>query len=334
MTTGDQTDELHDRFETFMAEFGLQGQGACIVGVSGGPDSMALTGLLSRFMNKAAGAVHAITIDHGLRSGSADEAAVVSRWLAGWPCVSHETVRWVGEKPSARIMEQARLARLGLLREKAMEKGLSHVFLAHHRGDQAETLLARLAKGSGLDGLCGMRAIQDWNGVSLVRPLLGEDKNALLSFCKKYNIPFVLDPSNENAAYLRPRLRNIRQLLDMEGLTDARLAVTARRLGMAREALDYYAERAFRDALAEQGDESCTLRLAVLASHPAETRLRVVRMVVDALRPGKDYPPRLERLEPLVAQAFSGAPFRRRTLGGLVFSVSSRKDELRVEKES
>ena len=125
---------------------------ALILAISGGPDSALLVW-------RRAGAprlkqVEAIGghVDHGLRAESAREANDVKR-LARKLNVAHCTLRWTGRKPSSGLQAAARQARYRLLAQAAREEGAQHVLTAHTRDDQAETMLMRLARGSGLAGL-------------------------------------------------------------------------------------------------------------------------------------------------------------------------------------
>ena len=168
------------------------------VGVSGGPDSMALAWLLSQISKTNPGSppIHALTVDHGLRTESAAEAAQVGVWVSGWPGLTHHVLRWE-QGADTRIQEEARRARYDLMAEYCRARDIRHLFLAHHMDDQAETVLFRLAKGSGLDGLAGMKPWQERGDIVLLRPLLEIPKERLLETCASESIPFVKDPSNE-----------------------------------------------------------------------------------------------------------------------------------------
>ena len=128
-----------------------------MLAVSGGPDSTALLVLAARWANqlKRAPKLLAVTIDHGLRPEAAREAAAVKR-LAQSLKVSHRTLRWRGRKPRTGLQEAARQARYELLAQAATRAGFAHILTAHTLDDQAETVLFRLARGSGLFGLTGM----------------------------------------------------------------------------------------------------------------------------------------------------------------------------------
>lgn len=303
--------------------------------VSGGPDSMALAALVSGWVLEAGRVpAHVLIVDHGLRSESADEARRVKGWLEALPGLSVQILRWTGDKPSAAIMEKARAARYRLLDEYCEEKGISTLFLAHHRDDQAETFLIRLAKGSGLDGLSGMTAARGGGAVMLLRPFLGVPKARLVATCRARGVPFVEDPSNANPVWLRPRLRASREILEREGLDSKRLAQTAARLARAREALDFYARQAHDAALRSREAGSARLDYATLLACPEEARLRVLLMALSDLSPGfSSVSIRMERFEALVHDLFASGAFRRRTLGGFVFSHRARAGEILIECE-
>ncbi len=130
---------------------------AIVLAVSGGPDSTALLLLAARWRKarRRGPKLLAVTVDHGLRAGSAAEAKQVAR-LARSLGVPHRILRWTGAKPTSGLQEKARLARYRLLSEAAAKIGASHILTAHTLDDQAETVLMRLLRGSGPTGLSGM----------------------------------------------------------------------------------------------------------------------------------------------------------------------------------
>lgn len=328
-------------FEDFnhrMLALGVGGTGPIAVAVSGGPDSMALCWLLSRWADGRGVYVHALTVDHGLRPEAADEAVQVGAWLDGWSQqVGHHILRWETPADTA-IQEEARRARYGLMAEYCECHDIEYLFLAHHRDDQAETVLFRLAKGSGLDGLSGMQECQAYDErLTLVRPLLDCGKAELLKLCGAEDISYFEDPSNANSDFARVRLRKARCVLEEEGLTSKRLAVTAQRLGRARRALEVISAQAYQNAAIESNTKHIVFKINILFMQPEEVILRCLLKALSVLRPLSDYAPRMERVEvilyDLMAVKNKGTPFRKRTLGGVMFAMDENLGILRLTRE-
>ncbi|QFU18016.1 tRNA lysidine(34) synthetase TilS [Microvirga thermotolerans] len=247
---------------------------AVLAAVSGGPDSTALMHLLALW--REAGnrpPVLVATVDHGLRPEAAREAAFVAEGAArlGLP---HRTLRWTGPKPGTGLQEAARDARYGLLARLAREEGATHLVTAHTLDDQAETVLMRLARGSGLTGLGGMRPERDRDGLRHVRPLLDWPKRALLDLCRREGWPYVEDPSNADERFARVRWRRLMPSLAAEGMTAERLALLARRARRAEEALEAKAAEALARARPESGEGGLELDATPLAEEPFEIALR------------------------------------------------------------
>ena len=172
-----------------------------LLAVSGGPDSLALMRLAARWLveGQAAGAsLYVATVDHGLRPGSREEAEAVAGWAeaVGLP---HSILTWQGAKPRSRIQERARTVRYALLGAHARELGADYLLTAHHADDQAETILFRLLRGSGLAGLAGMSSEIMLGNIRLYRPLLTYSKKMLINYCEAFDQPYFRDPSNENS---------------------------------------------------------------------------------------------------------------------------------------
>lgn len=323
-------------FEKTMERIALPEGGVLAVAVSGGPDSMALLHLVSGYAKARGFGVAAFTVDHGLRAESADEAQMVGEHVRiSYPHVTHQTLFWEGEKPDSRVLEEARAARYALL-SAAMERvGAAHLCVAHHRDDQAETFLIRLAKGSGLDGLSGMRDLQAFGtGQWIVRPLLEATKADLVAICDEQSIPYVNDPTNGNKDYLRPRLRAAQAILEEEGLSAKRLSVTARRMLRAREALESLAADLERRAAREGKDGGVTFDSAVLKQAPEELVLRVFLRAMEGLRPDAAYAPRMEKAEHLLDRFLHDENFNGATLGGCVFAIDRKNGTVWIGKEA
>lgn len=312
---------------------------ALAVALSGGPDSMALVHLLSQWLADHNGpALHAITVDHALRPESAAEARQVGEWLQGWPHVSHSVLTWEGQKPATRIQEEARAARYDLMDAYCRKAKIRFLFLAHHQDDQAETFLLRLAAGSGLDGLAGMKSLQPQGSLSLVRPFLDSPKSDLVAYCTNQGIPFVQDPSNHAERFARVRLRGSMDALEREGLSSKRIALTAKRMARARVALEEIADTSFANCTKIKNTDRIVLNKESFLSHYEEIIFRILKAIFSELSAEDEksslYGPRTERVEDLMKSLLQSASFRKRTLGGVMIWVDDKNDEVIFQKES
>lgn len=267
-----------------------------LAAVSGGPDSMALMHGLARWASIGQRpTISVATVDHGLRPEAADEAAFVAREAAVLS-LPHRTLVWTGQKPSTGIQETARKARYQLVVEHAREMAASHLVTAHTLDDQAETVMMRLSRGSGLQGLAGMRRETDRQGIRHVRPLLGIPKSHLLDHCRQQGWRFVTDPSNADERYARVRWRKLMPLLAAEGLTAERLARLAERAAQADEALDLKAREAFDRGEPRLDAGTLSFQAHILTDEPFDIALRVLELAL--MQAGLDLDnSRLHRLE-------------------------------------
>ena len=226
--------------------------GRFALAVSGGSDSTALMVLMAEWISqkidqagRSLDACTVLTVDHRLRPESAAEAEAVARQAAALG-FRHATLVWDGDKPRTSLQAAARAARYRLMAAYARAHDIGTILTAHTQDDQAETLLMRLARGSGLDGLSAMAPIGplpnsvsiDGDRLFIARPLLEVSKARLQAILRRRGIGWIEDPSNASPAFERVRLRAARAALDSLGLTPAMLALSARRLQRARIALD------------------------------------------------------------------------------------------------
>ncbi|MDR3516261.1 MAG: tRNA lysidine(34) synthetase TilS [Azospirillaceae bacterium] len=207
------------------------------VAVSGGADSLALTLLLAGWTAARQGSLLALTVDHQLRPESGQECRQLGVWLAARG-IAHRVLTWGGPKPETRIEARAREARHRLLADACRVQGIFHLVFAHHRDDQAETLLMRLARGSGPDGLAAMPAMRELSWGRLLRPLLAVPHQRLVATCRSQGQDWIEDPSNPSSCHARGRLRAVSAALSREGLDADSLVLAARRAGRVRAVLD------------------------------------------------------------------------------------------------
>jgi tRNA(Ile)-lysidine synthase len=290
------------------------------VGVSGGPDSLALAILADRWARRHGGEAWAVIVDHGLRPESAAEAEAVGRWLAARG-ISHAVLAWRDAKPATGIQEAARAARYRLLAEWCAARGCLHLLTAHHREDQAETYLIRRRAGSGPDGLAGMAAVRELPQLRLVRPLLGVAKASLRALLDAEGQEYLRDPSNRNPAFERSRLRMALEPNSDEDacssspvLTDVFAELRANGLRRIERERDLSALLARSVALHPAGFALIDSRPIAASGELGERALGRIAAVLGGAR----YPTRRERLARL-REALSEAPIRARTLGGCRF---------------
>jgi tRNA(Ile)-lysidine synthase len=220
---------------------------AIVLAVSGGPDSIALMWLAARWRRALARGPRliAVTVDHGLRPEAAAEAREVKR-LARSLDLPHRTLRWTGAKPKTGLPAAARAARYRLLAQAARASGATHVLTAHTRDDQAETLLMRMFRGSGIAGLAAMARESERDGLLLARPFLNVSKSQLIATLRKAKIDFADDPTNRDTSFTRPRLRTLMPVLATEGGDTRNLARLASRLARANAAVEVLVDGAER----------------------------------------------------------------------------------------
>jgi tRNA(Ile)-lysidine synthase len=320
---------------------------AIVLAVSGGPDSIALMWLAARWRSTLARGPRliAVTVDHGLRAEAAAEARDVKR-LARTLDLTHRTMRWTGEKPKTGLPAAARTARYRLLAQAARASGATHVLTAHTRDDQAETVLMRLLRGSGIGGLAAMARESERDGVLLARPFLHVSKSQLVATLKKAKIGFADDPTNRDTNFTRPRLREIMPVLAAEGGDARNLARLASRLARANQAVEILvdgAERylALRDREAPRAGldasafDASSFDAKAFAALPEEIRLRLLKRAID--RFGREGPAELGKVEALLAALDQAGekkgkvprPRLKQTLAGALVSLTDGR--IRVE---
>jgi tRNA(Ile)-lysidine synthase len=307
---------------------------AIVLAVSGGPDSVALMWLAARWRRGLSRGPRlvAVTVDHGLRKEAAREARDVKR-LARALGVEHRTMRWRGTKPKTGLPAAARIARYELLARAARACRATHVLTAHTRDDQAETLLMRLLRGSGIAGLSAMARQSERDGFLLARPLLHLPKARLIATLSRAKIDFADDPTNRDTNFTRARLRALLPVLAAEGGDVRALARLASRLARVNAAVEILADGAER-YLALKGShvglpgfdaktfdakafDAKTFDATAFAALPEEIRLRLLKRAID--RYGHEGPAELGKVEALLAsldQAVAESTTGRRQRGG------------------
>lgn len=257
-----------------------------------------------------------MTVDHGLRAESAAEAAAVAR-LCAERDISHTVLRWAGRTQRGNLQNEARNARRALIAVWAHEHGIKAVALGHTLDDQAETVLMRLGRGSGVDGLAAMSAFSEAGGLTWLRPMLALRRADLRTWLAEAGYSWSEDPSNADRSFARVRARQALDHLAPLGLTPERLAATAARMLLAREALDAQARALAEGCVVHGSAGDVMLDPSALAAAPRDVALRLLAAVLMWVS-GSAYRPRFSRLESALDGLLSGGSGVGRTLHGCV----------------
>ena len=267
--------------------------------VSGGPDSLALLLLAAAAFP---GEVHCATVDHGLRAESAEEARFVGE-CCGALGVAHAVLPVaIGKGNTA---DRARAARYEALASWASDRDIDRIATAHHADDQAETLLMRLNRASGVAGLSGIRARRSIAGAEIIRPLLDWSHSELAALVEGRGWTAVDDPSNRDPRSDRARMRA--QLANTGWLDRPAIAASAAHLAEADAALDWMADRIVADDVRMDGD-----RLAMPPNLPRALALRVIERVLARIGEGRPRRSEIARLHDALVRGDVG------TLAGVV----------------
>lgn len=280
------------------------------VAVSGGSDSTALLHLLADVARDYEFELFAVTVDHGLRPEAAREIAHVAARCAELG-IRHDVLRWRDWDGRGNQQDAARRARYGLMADWAHAHRVQAVALAHTADDQAETVLMRLARGSGVDGLSAMKARRIDNGVIWIRPLLDVRRSDLRGYLQARGVTWCEDPTNSDTRFDRVKVREALQLLAPLGIDATSLGQVARNMTRAREALDWQTFLEARKMVAVHAG-AVAIDWRGYRTLPEEIARRLLLGALSWIG-GAAYPPRRRALAG-VMQALKHAP--RATLDG------------------
>jgi len=293
----------------------------CIgIAVSGGQDSLALLLLVHAWSIQvfAEVEIHVYTLDHGLRPEAKKETQFVES-VAEQLGFKVSVLRWEGDKPKSAIQAAARSARYRLIGAAMKKDGAGVLLTGHHRRDQAETVLMRLAHSSGLKGLGAMRRFSKLEGVTLFRPLLDMEPEFLQLMVAKSGLVAINDPSNDDDDFERVRWRKQLPALSELGLNDVALSRFATRAQRADLALDEFARLRFDQLVERNMFGALTIDLAALNGLPEEIAIRVIGAMIGSISKNSA---KLSQLEGLQKQLVT-ARLATQTLNGCVFELQN-----------
>lgn len=316
MTEEQALEDLRARFKADML-MDLTTENAFGVLASGGGDSTALLYLIAELGLPYD--IYVLGIDHRLRKDAEKELRALEAHVNHLGFI-YDQRSWEEPDQRGNLLQNARLARQVIAREWAEEKGFSTILTGHTRTDQAETLLMRLARGSGVDGLASMRRVARMDGITWVKPLLGISRAALRVYLKANEISYADDPTNEDLTFDRIKFRKALPELSQLGLDEATLARTAHILSRSSDALAQTTQEFSKNVAKATPFGSVRIDLLKFREGHEEFQLR---LLVECLRwiAGSGYPPRLNSTSRARDAILSGENF---TLGGVMFDVSTK----------
>ena len=299
-----------------------------VIGVSGGPDSLALSALSKMYQyDKKTKAFFAL-IDHGIRKNSRSEANSVKK-LLNKRKINLKIIR-NNEKIKNNIQNKARTIRYGLLTEYCRNKKIKFILTGHHSDDQIETFLIRLSRGSGVQGLSSMNRITKLNkNIKIFRPLLDFKKKDLIFIAKKIFGKFIRDPSNKDKKYLRTRIRSLRKELEKSGIHHNQIMRSINNLASTRDTLNSYLEKVVESCVKRKKNETL-INLKKLFLESNEIKLRTLGYAIRDFS-NSYYPPRSKKILNALKR-FNSKKRVKLTLAGCFLEKSG--DYLSIRKEA
>ena len=293
------------------------------IAVSGGGDSMALLHLLARCAEHTGHPIEAVTVDHGLRPEAADEAAMVATFCAK-ANIRHTTLKWEGWDGQGNLSAAARNARYAMMADWAKERGIGGIVLGHTCDDVAETFLMRLARKAGVDGLASMDVEFKKNGIRWARPLWQQHRSELRDYLRRHDVRWVDDPTNDDTAYERVRVRQALQVLEPLGIDVESLKHVSFSMWETRAALEHYTHQEAEQREVQQGGDIVLPRMPPL---PNEIERRLLTKAIQWIG-RSDYPPRAEAI-PQIELGLPDASAH--TVGGCL--LVPEKNAIRITRE-
>jgi tRNA(Ile)-lysidine synthase len=269
------------------------------IGVSGGPDSLALA-YLSKIYSKEFGTKYRVLIvNHRLREESTKEAREVKSLLSKKGIVS-KILKWKGNIPKSNIQLKARQIRYSLLLKECYSLKIKNLILGHQINDFIENFLIRLFRGSGLKGLTSFNHVSFLNNnQKIIRPLITINKKDLIYVSKKIFGKYIVDPTNFKEKYLRTRIRNYINNFKSDGLDINKIKLTINNLRIAENSLDYYFKKSIKEYVRQVSQNKWLISNNLFDQESKEIVFRVIGHVIS--KAGNTYyPPRGKSLQNLI----------------------------------
>ncbi len=288
------------------------------IAVSGGPDSMLLLNVISRWAKLKGKFLNVFSFDHNLRKDSLNEVLFVEKACEKLKC-NFIKIKW-HEKPKTALMEQARIARYSHIAKKCKENNIKTLFLGHHADDIAETVSMRIINNTYLEGLCPIFELREIFNIKLFRPLLFFTKNQILHLNSKKNIDFINDPSNSNDKYFRSRVRKV---LKNEAELKNNLIKAASVFCNIRKYNEKFIKKKFKYDYFYRNEGFLEIKKEIFRKYPKFLVINFLRIAIYRLG-NKKYLSKVEFLEKLYFKAFQDKSITY-SLGGCILVVNEKK---------
>jgi len=287
------------------------------IGVSGGPDSLALAFLCKIFSKEFNSKFIALIIDHNLRKQSGIEARKVKIILTKHK-IRAKVLTWKDKIPKSNIQFNARNIRYFLLNNECNKLNIKNLVLAHHEGDLIENFFIRLFRGSGLKGLSSLniKRHSENNILNLIRPLINTKKDELIYISKKVFKFYLIDPSNFEEKFLRTRIRNYLDKFKLDGLDINKIKLTLSNLQSANKSIDFYKEKSIKNHVRYLQRNACFVSYGLFNYESEEVIFRTINDIISKISDGY-YPPRGKDVKNLISRIRS-EKFKKSTLGGCI----------------
>ncbi|MCY4152651.1 MAG: tRNA lysidine(34) synthetase TilS [Aestuariivita sp.] len=275
------------------SEFGMYRSMRLGVAVSGGGDSLALLHALTEYFSDRPTQIIAATVNHRLRPEALSEVQFCAE-IANKLKIEHQVLNWDDWDGKGNLQAQARQARYDLLTTWARHNQISNLTTAHTANDQAETVIMRLARAAGVEGLAGIPRSRNIEGVRVLRPFLSLGREQLQAYLTNRGVNWISDPSNDNRRFERVKVREALRHLEPLGLTTPVLTEVAGNLQSAKEALNWHARKEAQDMVTlDKGD--VVIERKKFCALPKETARRILACILRWIG-GSDYTPRRDSI--------------------------------------
>jgi len=309
-------------FSAFLQKHKIVEKTIC-VGVSGGSDSLALVLMLNDELSSLGYKIIALTVNHGLRPSAQEEANYVAKIMQEHN-IEHHILCWEGKKPTTGVEEAARNARYELIGNWCKDNNVKFLMTAHHLYDQAETFFMRIERGSGLDGLCGMKEVFKRKYFTILRPLLNTNPKVMKDYLNDKNIKWVEDESNFSTDLLRVRIRQFLPEFEKKtGINALKIVSTMNILQNSQNYFNNEVSKILNTVFSSYEEKAFWCELTDFFNFEQEIKFRILKAILKIVGK-KDYAPQADKILNLI-EKINNPEFKASTLGDCHISAFDNK---------